>query len=141
VHFICRGNGLRSIMAEAYLKSLRRPDLEVISSGTVAEDFIRQGMPVSRHALQLMEEKGLREFAKDYREQLTQERVKPGDMTICMNQIVADEAAKIVKLPADTIVWQVMDLHEGERIPHSEADEISFIKQMFSEITHNIDTL
>ena len=36
IHFICRGNSFRSIIAEAYLKSRRLDGLKVISSGTNA---------------------------------------------------------------------------------------------------------
>jgi predicted protein tyrosine phosphatase len=34
IHFICRGNVLRSLIAETYLRSLELPNITVISSGT-----------------------------------------------------------------------------------------------------------
>lgn len=36
VHFICRGNSFRSIIAEAYAKSLGLKDMIFTSSGTIA---------------------------------------------------------------------------------------------------------
>jgi hypothetical protein len=36
IHFICRGNSFRSIIAEAYLNSLRIKGLRILSSGTAA---------------------------------------------------------------------------------------------------------
>ena len=36
VHFICRGNAFRSIIAEAYLNSLKFENLKATSSGTAA---------------------------------------------------------------------------------------------------------
>lgn len=34
IHFICRGNVLRSLIAETYLRSLQLQGVEVMSSGT-----------------------------------------------------------------------------------------------------------
>jgi len=36
IHFICRGNSFRSIIAEAYLNSLEIKDSRVLSNGTTA---------------------------------------------------------------------------------------------------------
>ncbi len=36
IHFICRGNSFRSIIAEAYVNSLKFKNLKATSSGTTA---------------------------------------------------------------------------------------------------------
>ncbi|CDN44428.1 low molecular weight phosphatase family protein [Paenibacillus sp. P22] len=56
--FVCTGNTCRSPMAEAFLRELsaeRGLRLEVRSAGVSTVD----GLPVSRHALQVLENNGI----------------------------------------------------------------------------------
>ena len=73
IHFICRGNAFRSIIAEAYLNSLEFKDLGVLSSGTAAASHKSQNLANHRLTLELLAEHGIRGFAKaGYGDQLTQ---------------------------------------------------------------------
>jgi protein-tyrosine-phosphatase len=64
-HFICRGNCFRSIIAEAYLNSLGINDASARSSGTVAAAEKAKNLMHYRTTLDLLEQHGIREFAKD----------------------------------------------------------------------------
>ncbi len=139
VHFICRGNGLRSTMAEAYLRSRNMLEVDVLSSGTAVELY--KDMPVSPHGLAVLEKRGIDQFAKRVREQLTAERLARGDITIFMNERVAEEAAAIGPEPPYVEIWQITDLGEGERRPTNPGDADNFAEEMFNEIVAQIEEL
>ncbi|HKR82010.1 MAG TPA: hypothetical protein VJR27_03340 [Candidatus Saccharimonadales bacterium] len=141
IHFICLGNGLRSTMAEAYVRSLALSGVEVASSGALADQYTARGMPVSEHALGVLHEHGIDQFAKRERTQLTAELVHSDDMVVCMNQRVFAEAAAKAPLSKDTRVWNVADLGERTRVVHNEAEADAAVHGMFDEIVHNTDAL
>jgi hypothetical protein len=64
-----------------------------------------------------------------------------GDITVCMNQIVADECSHLVSMPRDTIIWDVTDSGEGQRIIQPGEDEYKYLEEIYEEITHNVDEL
>ncbi len=100
VHFVCRGNAFRSILAEAYLNSLGIKDTSVLSSGTVAAQDKDRNLDRYRMTLELLEQHGIREFAKaGYGEQLTQSLLDRADVTVCLNQRVYDECLGRVRFP------------------------------------------
>ena len=140
-HFICRGNAFRSRMAEAYLVSLKLPNVEVVSSGTVADTYRSENDPISRHAKVVLSKLGLLEFAKTRCDQLTQSRILPGDITICMNQRIFNECKDVVVLPNDAIVWGIDDVDEHFTV-HPEDEEIDrYAEQVFETIKKNVDIL
>jgi len=101
IHFICRGNSFRSIITEAYLNSLEVKGWSVLSSGTTAAFDKARDLVYYRKTLALLEEHGVREFAKaGYGDQLTQSRLEKADIAICMNHRVYDECLRIVAFPA-----------------------------------------
>jgi protein-tyrosine-phosphatase len=95
IHFICRGNAHRSLIAEAYLKSLQLKDVDVLSSGTVANTYRSENEPRIPIIIARLDIYGKGQFAKTTPDQLTQERIDRGDITVCMNQIVANECSRL----------------------------------------------
>jgi protein-tyrosine-phosphatase len=101
IHFICRGNSFRSVIAEAYLNSLGIKGSRVLSSGTTAASDKARNLVYHRMTLDLLDRHGIREFAKaGYGDQLTQSRLEKADITVCMNQRVYDECLRSVTFSA-----------------------------------------
>jgi len=129
------------MMAEAYLKSLHLHNVTVISSGTVADVFRESNKVHAPHILKHIDKYGIRQYAKDEPDQLTQARLDSTDITICLNKIVADECNQMFKMPKDTIIWDVSDVDEGSRIVKPGESRYQFVEETYEEITHNIDEL
>ncbi len=142
VHFICRGNTLRSIMAEAYLKSLNINGIQVLSSGTRADYYKIYNVDNFARTVSLLTAHGLGKFVKKHHaDQLDQSRLESGDITICMNQLVYDECSSFGNIPTKTFVWSVSDYGEGERIPTSEEEREKYREDMYQEIVVDINKL
>lgn len=142
IHYICRGNVIRSLSAEAYTNSLEIPGLEATSSGTVAERDCNEQFTIDHRArmVELLQRHGLSETIKSSIDQLTQTLVDSQDVVVCVNQRAYNEAAKIVDLPDGTIVWRVDDIGEGERRAkdgHRDEGE----EAIFAEVTTQVDQL
>jgi protein-tyrosine-phosphatase len=142
VHFICRGNSFRSIIAEAYLNSLEIKDSRVLSSGTVAESNKAGNLPYYRMTLDLLERHGIREFAKSgYGDQLTQSLLEEADITVCMNRRVYDDCLRFVTFPVSPQIWSVADIGEPGRISAVESEKLAFREEAYQEIVKNVDRL
>jgi protein-tyrosine-phosphatase len=142
VHFICRGNCFRSIIAEAYLNSLEVNGWSVLSSGTTAASDKARNLVYYRQTLALLGHHGIREFAKaDYGDQLTESRLKQADIAICMNQRVYDEGLQVVAFPVGPRIWSVADLGEPGRIVSAESDKDLYREEAYQEIVKNVDQL
>jgi len=142
IHFICRGNSFRSIIAEAYLKSLDIKDFGVLSSGTVAALHKDRNLPYHGATLELLGQHGIREFAKaGYGDQLTQARLEKADITVCMNQRVYDECLRCVTFPVSPHIWSVADIGEPGRIAHTESENTRYREEAYQEIVKNVDRL
>ncbi len=140
VHFICRGNVLRSLIAETYLKSLNLKDVHVISSGTNVNWKDPQEREYFANTLAVLNTHGIKSFAKSKPEQLTQERIKSNhDIVVLMNQRVVDEASQLVKLPENILCWEITDIGEGHR---TDADgRQSYEEEIYREIKQKVDDL
>jgi protein-tyrosine-phosphatase len=142
VHFICRGNAFRSIIAEAYLNSLKFEDLKAMSSGTSAAVGRAGNRGAYTATLDLLTKNGIREFAKNrYGDQLTSSRLAGADVAICMNRRVYDECQQLVSLPANTRIWSVADIGEPGRVAHTEAGKALYREAAYQEIVEGISQL
>jgi protein-tyrosine-phosphatase len=140
IHFICRGNAFRSIIAEAYMNSLKKPDVTVISSGTVASENKENNSDNFLKTLALLDKHGITQYAKDHHgDNLSQGLLDRSEIVICMNRLVYEEANCLFKLPPDTHIWDITDLGEGDRIPTTEAEREVLSEGIYSEIAKNID--
>ena len=141
-HFICRGNVFRSIIAEAYLKSLELKDLSALSSGTVATSHKAQNLANHGLTLELLKQHDMRGFAKvGYGDQLTQSRLDKADITVCMNQRVYGECLRCVTFSHSPRVWSVADIGEPGRISDVESERQLYREEAYQEIARNIERL
>ena len=142
IHFICRGNTFRSIIAEAYLNSLALEDVSALSSGTAATLYKARNLANHKITLELLEEHGMRGFAKvGYGDQLTQSRLDKADITVCMNQRVYGECLRCVTFSHSPRVWSVADIGEPGRISDVESERQLYREEAYQEIARNIERL
>jgi len=142
IHFICRGNAFRSLIAEAYVNSLKLENVKVFSSGTVAEQYYESNIGSYRKTLDLLRRHGLEIYAKNhFGDQLTPERVTRKQIAVCLNTIVYDEARKICDLPQQTFVWNVIDLGEYGRVAHSDEERERYMKDVLKDIIKSANSL
>lgn len=143
IHFICRGNVLRSLIAEAYARSLNVKNTTCISSGVCVDldDLTERGY--FQNTIALLERHGISSYAKQLSHQLTQERVDSAGITVCVNQRAFDEALSIVTLPENTIIWDIVDIGEGGRAKDKDVADVRVIyeEEIYEEITTQVDQL
>lgn len=140
VHFICRGNVFRSLIAETYLNSLNLSGIKVISSGTKANFYRESNKTFLIKHTQILKGHGLRAYVKKRPDQLTQQRMQNNDLVIIVNDIAYKEAKDTVVLPANTIVWDITDIGEGTRTRPYENGRI-VEEVVFDEIVTKVDEL
>lgn len=142
VHFICRGNAFRSIIAEAYLNSLNSGNLRAMSSGTAAAVNRAGNRRAYTETLGLLARNGIQEFAKtSYGDQLTPLRLTGADVVVCMNQRVYDECQQLVSLPASTRIWSVADIGEPGRVADTRPARTLHREEAYQEIVDGINKL
>ena len=142
IHFICRGNSFRSIIAEAYINSLKSEQLKAMSSGTAAAVDKSGNLAAYTGTLDLLAKNGICEFAKvGYGDQLTQSRLDGADLVICMNQRVYDECQHLVGLPAGTRIWSVDDIGEPGRVAHTEDGKTRCLEEAYLQIVDGVGQL
>lgn len=140
IHFICRGNVLRSLIAETYTNSLGLGAIDVMSSGT----NVNWDDPMEReyfaNTLAVLGRHGIESFAKAAPEQLTRDRLSASmGAIVLMNQRVIDEATRIVELPTNVFNWNITDIGEGHRTDASSRE--AYEEEIYQEITGKVDAL
>lgn len=122
-------------MADAYAKSLRLPGVTIMSSGYLADKLRRENEPILANVTARLQDWGqVGAFVKPRAEQLTQQRLDAGDVTICMNQAVAEECYRSFKMPANTLVWDVDDSGEGSNVVKPGDDPYRYTKKIYLSI-------
>lgn len=123
------------------MRSLGLPDIEVISSGTDANTYIQRALPVSEYALKVLQRHGIVKYAKRQREQLTQDRILPDDIVICLSPRIKQECQDFVTLPPQTLTWNIVDIGESSRLirPNHSVDQL--VEDMLAEIKNQVDML
>lgn len=140
VHFICRGNVLRSLMAETYLKSLHLNGVNTISSGTNVNWDVPQEKEFFANTLAVLNRHSIMNYAKTAPEQLTQDRISfYHDIIVLMNQRVVNEAQGIVTLPDNIENWNIIDIGEGHRTDTTNRE--SYEEEIYQEIIQKVDEL
>ena len=139
IHFICRGNVLRSLIAETYLRSLQLPDVTATSSGTNVDLSNDTERMYFANTIDLFKRHHIEQYAKNTSDQLTQERAGNQDITVCMNQRVIDEAKVIARLPENTKSWNIIDIGEEHRIIPE--DRQVYEEEIFQEIIVRVNDL
>lgn len=141
IHFMCRGNAFRSVIAETYLKSLGLENINVISSGSVAEAHRKQNISLFAAVQALLSEHGIEEYAKTYSDQATQELINKSDIVVCMNQRVVDEAKQTMSIPPHVMVWDITDVSESEHAVHSDTERDEYLEEVYQKIRLKVDEL
>ena len=142
IQFICRGNAFRSIIAEAYLKSLDIPDVTVLSSGTVASTYKEVNAANFPKTLALLKRHGIVQYAKDhYADDTQQSLLDTSNIAICLNARAYEEAISTFRLPEKTYVWDVTDIGEADRIATTDAERERYSEDVYAEIVQKVTDL
>ncbi len=147
VHFICRGNVLRSRLAEALLAAHMVPGVRVSSSGLDAVADLNG--PISWQAERILSEHNLLRFASPHWQQTSQALLDSADVVVFMSRDTYEEARERLRLKAGhIIVWDVLDLWQraGAKhpmkpnfLPAARSQQLS--DDIFSEIRAKVDNL
>jgi len=145
IHFICRGNAFRSLMAEAYLNSLELKNVRVISSGTVAEAYRQSNTDnrVYQITLSIFKSYGIDKYAKDhFGDQVGKNSHIVGDVVICMNQVVYDELIMLTKdVPSTVSIWDISDYGELGNETGDHDNMVHQFEETFPLIKNRVDDL
>ena len=142
IHFICRGNVFRSLIAEAYVRSLQIPNLTVHSSGTVAGRDKEKNLINFPKILGVLKDYGVGKYAKeDYGDDINQELLDKSDIIVFLNRRAYDEARQHFVLPNKILIWDVADIDDVGRPPENDIELRAFIEAAYDEITKNVDNL
>lgn len=139
--FVCRGNAFRSIIAEAYLKSLKITNVQCFSCGIVADEHRIENIPHFQKTLALLDRHGIKKYAKThYGDQLQQRDLDAADLVIFMNQRVFNDSSQL-NITTRYLIWTIDDVGERGPIPSTDYGILQLTDVAFKEIKSNIDKL
>lgn len=143
IHFVCAGNTYRSRLAEAYLKSKKIPNVEISSSGLVANQ--NKNGPISWCAARIMLRKHLIPFMSYMWTQTAPEMLQEADMIIFLGKDNYTFAKKYFHYDKDKHeIWNISDLDQFTSSMTTIRDEVARIKatdHTFWDIKKNVDRL
>lgn len=141
IHFICRGNTFRSLLAAAYLSSLKLPDLYVSSSGTIAEKNRVNNQASLLRSNKLLKKHNLDRFGKEKPTQLTEEQIAQADLVVVMNHVVADEIKNMSIVLKKKVQWDVPDIDEVANPASTEEEKEAFWEETYDNLIKHVDQL
>ena len=149
IHFVCTGNGYRSRLAEAYLKSkLTKGKIKVSSSGIAANESRFDNGPICWYAMKLIQKVKVIPYMSWKGNQTTKEILKNVDLLICMNNTHLEFCKKNFGFIKQYDVWDIPDLDEMKGyipsdIPGIETDinHIKLTEKAFEVIMKKVDKL
>lgn len=111
IHFICKGNGYRSRLAEAYLCSKKIKGLKVISSGVIASKS-NNGF-ISWYAQRIIQYEGLINYSKPSWQQTTPALLNKADINIFMDKKNYEYAKNNLSYSTGNYeIWNIPDLDD-----------------------------
>jgi protein-tyrosine-phosphatase len=136
IHFVCRGNILRSRLAEAYAKSQNNDSLIISSSGVEADKYPISF--VSPWAKSISNQSSLGLWFAKQRTQTTDALLNQNDLIIFMSKDVYYDAQKKYGFNKDNyVIWHIKD--RGNRNQKLSAEQKQ--REMFKLIKLNVDQL
>lgn len=136
IHFVCSGNTFRSRLAEAYLKSRNIPSLLVSSSGIRAQANFNG--PICRYTAELLQDKGLTEYASPHWTQSTKEIIVSQDVLIFMGPEHYEFCKNDLGCNLNNHeIWNIDDMPKEYHGNQSKVD--TFARETFEKIKNHVD--
>ena len=139
VHFICRGNAYRSLLAEAYFKT--RSTIPVTSSGVVADIYREYNKSVIVKTRKFLESKKLPPALAKAPIQLTDERLHKDDTLVCVNKEAEKDLLRLFRPLSKPIVWDIADYDEPEGGQAAGLSREEYTKIIYKKMTQKVDKL
>ncbi len=115
--------------------------MQALSSGAVADANRAANEPCRLQTTDILREHGLGEHVKERAEQLTQDRVDASDVVVCMNQRVFDQSQQVVRLPSDTVVWDIGDWTDEAHPPATSQEKAEHTELTLNRLKKHVDQL
>ena len=142
IHFICIGNSFRSIIAEAYAKSLHLKDYEFSSSGLMGEASRLRNLVPHEYIEKRLENEGLKEYIKqNWGENTHQVTINNADLCVYMNKIVEKEGLYQKLKFKKTITLDIDDVDEGSNLTKPDTTYEFIVDETYPKITKSVDKL
>ena len=143
IHFVCTGNVYRSRLAEAYLKSKQLPDVEVSSSGILAQlDYDING-PIGWVAMRILQNQKLIPYMSNMSTQTTPELLDTADLIIFMkgnHHTFSKNELGFVKENYE--IWDIPDIDDLPGFENfTDMDAITASEQTFRDIKEKVEDL